>query len=174
MEAGRMVMRMRPRRGLRAGLLAVLAAGIVPGCAMVPRERIEESQRLTRSLRTENGRLKDQVVALQTQNQDYADRALDDLRRLTARDEAIERLQQSVHGYQDDRDRLASAYQRLAVSLGRTSEDSAVDPTADRGRSPGAATGSPSGEPRSENLTSKDDGDASVVPSRATVDGSGP
>jgi hypothetical protein len=143
MEAGWMVELVRARRSLRVGTLALVAAGIMPGCAMVPRGRIEESQRQTQSLRTENARLKDQVVALQTENQDYADRALDDLRRLTARDEAIERLQQSVQGYQDDRDRLAASYQRLAVSLGRTTDDSAVESTADRGRSGGDATGSP-------------------------------
>lgn len=106
---------------------AVLASAIASGCAVVPRDRFEESQRLTRSLRTENARLKDRVLALEAQNQDYADRALDDLRRLTARDEAIDRLERSVEGYQDDRDRLASAYQRMALGLGRTADDSAED-----------------------------------------------
>ena len=38
---------------------------------------------------------------------------------LTARDRAIERLEQSVQAYQDDRERLAVAYEQLRVSLGQ-------------------------------------------------------
>ncbi len=107
---------------LRLCALAILMALIVPGCAAVPTSRLGESQRLTKNLRAENARLQDQVVALQAQNRDAADRAVDDLRRLSARDEAIERLQKSVQGYQDDRDRLADAYQRLASSLDRPTD----------------------------------------------------
>ncbi len=114
-------------RSIGKVLAAVLASAVVSGCAVVPRDRFEESQRLTNSLRTENARLKDRVLALEAQNQDYADRALDDLRRLTARDEAIDRLEKSVQGYQDDRDRLSSAYRRIAVGLGRTDDDSSVE-----------------------------------------------
>jgi len=130
------------RRWLRGvGVVSLLAFGGLSGCAMVPRGQFEESRRLTQTLRTENARLKDEVVVLRTQNRDYADRAVDDLRRLTARDEAIERLEQSVQGYQDDRDRLAAAYRRLAVSLGRTSQDSSVEATsASRADSPDRGT----------------------------------
>jgi predicted RNase H-like nuclease (RuvC/YqgF family) len=113
-------------------MVSLLAIGGLPGCAMVPRGHFEESQKLTQSLRTENARLKDEVVVLQTQNRDYADRALDDLRRLTARDDAIQRLEQSVQEYQDDRDRLAASYRRLATSLGRTTQDSDVESTTAR------------------------------------------
>jgi predicted RNase H-like nuclease (RuvC/YqgF family) len=169
-----------PRWTVRLGVLCLLAAGAVPGCTMVPRERIEESQRLTQSLRNENARLKDEVEGLQAQNRDLADRALDDLRRLTARGEAIERLQQSVQGYQDDRDRLAAAYRRLAASLGRTTEEGAVESTADWRETPAAAIPGGSsasvsrGERRSERLGSKDDGEAdSSRPGSAGV-GSGP
>ena len=49
----------------------------------------------------------------------YADRAVDDLRRLTAREQAIERLERSVQAYQEDRERLAAAYEQLTASLGR-------------------------------------------------------
>ncbi len=118
-------------RSIGKVLAAVLASAILSGCAVVPRDRFEESQRLTNSLRTENARLKDRVLALEAQNQDYADRALDDLRRLTARDEAIDRLEKSVRGYQDDRDRLSSAYRRIAVGLDRTDDDSSVEPPPD-------------------------------------------
>ena len=84
-----MVEPVRSRWIRRVGALCLVGAGILPGCAVVPREQYNESQRLTQSLRGENARLKDEIVGLQTQNRDYADRALDDLRRLTARDQAI-------------------------------------------------------------------------------------
>ena len=168
----------RPRWTIKYLLPSLLAGGIYPGCAMVPRDRIEESQRLTQSLRTENGRLKDQVLALQAQNQDYADRALDDLRRMSARDQAIERLDQSIHGYQDDRDRLAAAYRRLAVSLGRSTEDTAVESTSEwRGPASlpsGVSRRVPVGELPAEDVTSNDDGYAGGTCSRSSADGSGP
>ena len=165
------------RRTLRVGVLCLLGAGIVPGCAMVPRDRLEESQKLARSLRTENARLKDQVLSLQAQNQDYADRALDDLRRLTARDEAIDRLEKSVRGYQDDRDRLAAAYRRLAVSLGRTADDSAVESTAFQAEetpAPIAADRPDSGELREvESLAGRRDRDPGPETGGPAPDGSG-
>ncbi|MHB1557722.1 MAG: hypothetical protein ACYC61_09600 [Isosphaeraceae bacterium] len=107
---------------------ALIAAAVLPACAVVPRSQLDESLQLTRSLRADNARLKDQVVDLQAQNRDASDRALDDVRRLAARDEAIERLRRSVQQYQDDRDRLEAAYRRLAASLGR-SPDVASTPT---------------------------------------------
>lgn len=112
----------RPSWSRRLGacaLVAVLSAG---GCTVVPRERVEESQRLVRNLRAENAKLKDQLLSLEAQNRDLADRAVDDLRRLTARDEAIARLEQSVQSYQDDQAKLAAAYERLTSSLGRAGE----------------------------------------------------
>jgi hypothetical protein len=81
---------------------------------------MEECQQLSRTLRTENARLKDQLLVLQAQNRDYADRSLDDSRRLADQDEAIERLERSVHAYQDERAQLESAYHQLAASLGDT------------------------------------------------------
>ena len=118
----------RHARTIRLGAPAILLAVMVQGCAMVPRSRLDESQRLTTNLRSQNARLQDQVVSLQAQNRDASDRAVDDLRRLTARDEAIERLEQSVQAYQDDRDRLAAAYRRLASSLDRPA-DLTLEPT---------------------------------------------
>ena len=160
------------------GILVLLGAGLAPGCAIVPRERLEESRRLAESLRTENARLKDEVLGLKAQNQDFADRALDDLRRLTARDEAVERLQRSVQAYQDDRDRLDSAYRRLAVGLGRTTQDSSVESTAEW-KKPGTAprpstVAEPPGGRRAEDVTGKDDGDGGGVRSRPPASGSGP
>ena len=68
-------------------------------------------------MRTDNARLKDQVLALQSQNRDYAERAVDDSRRLAIQDETIERLERSVQAYQTDRSKLESAYQQLTSSL---------------------------------------------------------
>ena len=100
-------------------LILLLAVGVLPGCGIVPRSRMEESRKLSQLLRAENAQLKDKILSLQSQNRDYADRAVNDLRRLTAREQAIERLEKSVQGYQGDRERLAAAYEQLRVSLGQ-------------------------------------------------------
>ena len=85
-----------------------------------PRSQVDECHQLSRTLRSENARLKDQLLVLQTQNRDFADRAEDDSRRLASQDEAIERLESSVRAYQDERARLESAYHQLASSLGES------------------------------------------------------
>ena len=96
----------------------------------------------------------------------------------TAREQAVERLQKSVQGYQDDRDRLAEAYRRLAVSLGRSTDDSAVESTADWRRSPPVAPPSPGSDPprerRAEGRPGKDDGDDRGLSVCSSADGSGP
>jgi chromosome segregation ATPase len=113
------------------------------GCAVVPRAQMDECQRLGQTLRSENARLQDRVLTLQNQNRDYADRAVDDSRRLAVQDEAITRLEQSVQAYQDDRDRLESAYRRLASNVRDLHRsDTAIDRTEDRGKAeppPGSA-----------------------------------
>jgi hypothetical protein len=111
-----------PRRGgsryhVVLGCLLLLPAG----CSVVPRAQFDECQQLSRTLRGENARLKDQVLGLQGQNRDYADRAVDDQRRLAARDQAIERLERSCQAYQEERDRLGAAVDQLTASLGRES-----------------------------------------------------
>jgi hypothetical protein len=168
----------RPEWTRRLGVLTLLSAGLLAGCTVVPRARIEESQQLAQSLRAENARLKDQVLTLEGQNRDYADRALDDLRRLTVRDEAIERLERSVQAYQDDRDRLAGAYRRLAMSLGRPGEDARTEPTPDRpspSSTPGSAgRGNLRGESRAEGLSGQADRGSYGPGPRSSADGTGP
>jgi hypothetical protein len=168
----------RPARALRIGALTLMSVGLLSGCAMVPRARLDESQQLAESLRAENARLKDRVVGLEAQNRDYSDRALDDLRRLTARDEAIGRLERGMHAYQDDRDQLAGAYRRLAMSLGRTTEDGRVGPTAIQ---PGATSapesrvrGDLGEESRSEGRSGRPDGGAVGPSPRPSADDAGP
>jgi hypothetical protein len=101
------------------------------GCGIVPKSRMDECQRLTQTLRSENARLKDRVLAVQGQNRDYAERAVDDARRLATQDEAIERLEHSVQAYQDERARLEAAYKQLASNLGapELSKDEPQRPT---------------------------------------------
>jgi hypothetical protein len=100
---------------------------MISGCAVVPSERMEECQRVSTTLRAENARLKDRVLALQEQNRDYADRAVDDTRRLAIQGETIQRLEHSVRAYQDERARLEAAYKQLASSL-----DDAGSPSVER------------------------------------------
>ncbi len=97
-----------------------LALVLCCGCALAPRSQVEECRQLSRTLRTENARLKDQVLVLQSLNRDFADRAQDDANRLASQDEAIERFESSVRAYQDERDRLEAAYHQLASSLGES------------------------------------------------------
>ena len=103
----------------RLFVAVLLAAGLLPSCGIVPRSRMEESQKISQLLRAENARLKDQVLSLQSQNRDLVDRAVDDLRRLTAREKAITQLEQSVQAYQTERERLANAYEQLTANLGK-------------------------------------------------------
>jgi chromosome segregation ATPase len=79
---------------------------------------MDECQRLTQTLRSENARLKDRILAVQGQNRDYAERASDDARRLATQDDAIERLEHSVQAYQDTIARLEAAYKKFASNLG--------------------------------------------------------
>ena len=85
---------------------------------------------MTQTLRSENARVKDRVLALQAQNRDYAERAVDDARRLATQDEAIERLEHSVQAYQDERARLEAAYKQLASNLGSTESPADGSPSA--------------------------------------------
>jgi hypothetical protein len=110
-------------------IVAVLV--VIAGCAIVPRSQMDDCQKVAQSLRADNARLKDRVLGLQVQNRDYAERAVDDARRLAVQDEAIERLEHSVQAYQDDRTRLEAAYKQLVSNLGGSETEGAV-PRSDR------------------------------------------
>lgn len=104
----------------RAGLIVLVAACLAPaGCALVSQGRLDDSQKVAQTLRGENAQLRDQILALEGQNRDLSERAVDDARRLAAQDDAIKRLEHSVMAYQDDRRKLESAYRRLTASLGK-------------------------------------------------------
>ncbi len=102
-------------RNARWILVALAVAG--PGCRMVSRDQVEECHRLSQTLRTENAQLKDQVLALRSQNHDLSDRSVDDIRRMAQLEDVNRQLETSVRAYQDERSRLESAYKELRASL---------------------------------------------------------
>jgi hypothetical protein len=162
----------------RIFVLLLVATGLLSGCGIVPRSRMDECQQLSQILRAENARLQDRVLSLQSQNRDYADRAVDDLRRLTARDRAIERLEQSVQAYQDDRERLAAAYEQLMVSLGRrpgqdrTSAD--LEPSEQDTRRRAGGKLPEAEDPPRQGVTRRDHEETSRSAWRGRVDQTGP
>ena len=80
-------------------------------------QQLDECHKLSQTLRSENAQLKDQTLALRSQNQDFSERAVDDARRLAQLEESNQRLETSVQAYQDERSRLESAYKELLASL---------------------------------------------------------
>jgi chemotaxis protein MotB len=93
--------------------LALAVAGPSAGCSLVPKSRLDECHQLSRNLQATNAQLKDTVLGLRSQNQDLAQRAVDDARRLRMRDEEVERLTESVHAYQKEREEMAAAVERM-------------------------------------------------------------
>jgi hypothetical protein len=133
---------------VRLGKLALLLAGTAVaagGCRMAPREQVDECHRLNQTLRSENAQLKDQMLALRSQNQDYSERAVDDARRLDALEQANLRLETSVQAYQDERTRLETAYRELRASLPQAVHPLALEPhdKLKRARTVGKRVGDP-------------------------------
>ena len=87
------------------------------GCSFVPKSRLDECHRLSQTLQAENDRLKDTTISLRSQNQDLNQRAVDDARRHRVQEEEIQRLVQSVSAYQEDRDKLAVAFERIKSQI---------------------------------------------------------
>jgi chromosome segregation ATPase len=104
-----MVERPRP---IVATLLLALALS-TPGCAFVPKSRFEEAQKLVQSLRSENAQLKDSTLTLKVQNQDLAQRAVDDAKAIRALEVANGQYEQSIQGYQEEREQLQAAFREL-------------------------------------------------------------
>jgi chromosome segregation ATPase len=98
-------------------LFAVAGCFLIAGCRMAPREQLEDCHRLSQTLRSENARLKDQTLALKSQNRDLSERAVDDARQLSRLEETNRGLESSVQAYQDERSRLESAYRELQANL---------------------------------------------------------
>ncbi|MFM7590280.1 MAG: hypothetical protein ACKO85_00660 [Isosphaeraceae bacterium] len=88
-------------------------------------------------IHTENARLKDLVVQFRSSNEDMAQRALDDSRRLEKLAEENDALRTSVAAYQAERERMARAFQNLQqqvqVVLSERGTLSAMNPPAGPG-----------------------------------------
>src|SRR5271165_2400470 len=94
----------RPRPIIATVLLAWSLS--ISGCAFVPKSRFEEAQKLVQSLRSENAQLKDSTLTLKVQNQDLAQRAVDDSKAIRALEVANAQYEQSIEGYQEEREQL--------------------------------------------------------------------
>ncbi len=107
----------------RPMVAACLALGLLApaGCAVVPKSRLDDCTKLAQSLRSENAQLKDTALGLKGENADLAQRALDDSRKLTALEDANERLETSVQAYIDEREALNDAFQRFKRQAQATS-----------------------------------------------------
>jgi outer membrane protein OmpA-like peptidoglycan-associated protein len=105
-----------PSRLRRFATVAILAA-LTSGCGLVPKARLEECHKQCQSLQAETNQLKDVALKLRAHNQDLAQRAVDDARRLQALDEVNDRLERSVHAYQTERDELSAAFERFKAQL---------------------------------------------------------
>lgn len=98
----------------RTSRLAILGlAGFLTGCSVVPRSRLDDCHKLSRTLEADKARLNDTVLSLRSQYSDLAQRADDDARRLRVQDDEVKRLLASVQAYQDERDQLASDFARV-------------------------------------------------------------
>ncbi len=103
----------QPRPSLAAALILLGALLFVPGCAFVPKSRFDEAQKLVQSLRSENTQLKDSALTLKVQNQDLAQRAVDDDKAIRALESANNQYERSIQAYQEEREELQSAFRDL-------------------------------------------------------------
>jgi len=101
----------RPRPPLATLALAFLL--LAPGCGFVPKSRFVEAEKLVQSLRAENAQLKDSALTLKVQNQELAQRAVDDAKAIRALEVANDQYELSIQGYQDEREQLQSAFSTL-------------------------------------------------------------
>ena len=119
----------------RAALLAVAMAAGCPsaGCSFVPTSRLDDCHKLSQTLQTENSRFKDLALKYRSQNRDLTQRAVDDADRLRKQDEAIARLEQNVQAYQDEREQMAAALERIKGKI-QASTDPRRAPLLERAR----------------------------------------
>ncbi len=103
------------RRALECAAIVttMIMAATAAGCGVVSQSKMDEAHRVTQTLRAENSRLKDVSLDLRARNQDLSQRAVDDSERLSAQEEVVTRLENSVQAYQAEREKLAEAYDAL-------------------------------------------------------------
>jgi flagellar motor protein MotB len=104
-------------------VVRILAAAALPsGCAFVPKERLDDCHKQCQNFQLEASQLKDDVLKLRATHQDLAHRSIEDAKRLKALDEENRQLERSVIAYQEDRDRLAAAFEQFKRQLAATSD----------------------------------------------------
>jgi len=99
--------------GRRTGVVWLLLCLAAPGCAFVPKSRLDDAAKVTQSLRSENAQLKDTALSLKGENSDLTRRALDDTRKIATLEDANTRLETNVQAYIDERDDLNDSFQRF-------------------------------------------------------------
>ncbi len=107
----------RGRAWLATAAVACLAA--TAGCSVVPRSQVEDAHKVAVNLRAEAAQLRDANLALTAQNRDYAERSVDDARRIASLEDANRQLEDSVLGYQKDREAVAEKFAHLEADLQR-------------------------------------------------------
>ena len=163
-----------PRPALVA--LPLAWAILMPGCAWAPRSRVEEARQTVQALRAENVQMKDTTLALRVQNQDLAQRAVDDARAIRALEVANDQYERSIQGYQTEREQMRSAFrdvERQARGGSRPDLGSAANPDDHRGRSHDLARAIPGGsyDDATDTLTVPADALFPRGGSRPTADG---
>ena len=121
----------RPLAGRTPWVLAVAlafaSAASAGGCGLVPKSKMDDCRRVAQTLRSDNNRLKDVAVDLRARNQELSQRAVDDATRISAQQEAVERLETSVMAYQAEREKLAAAFETIQRQVRLSAE---VQPSA--------------------------------------------
>ncbi len=113
------------RTRIRPIFASSLALGLtLSGCSTTPRARRDESLRVSQTLQEENNRLKDIVFNLRARNDDLVERSVDDAHKLRAAVDVNQRLERSIIAYQEDRERLAKAYDDLKRKIVQTATGS--------------------------------------------------
>ncbi len=110
----------RPATRLGAAWILLVAAS-ASGCSLGQNERDAQAQKLVQTLRADNARLQDSALSLKVQNQDLAQRAVDDSRSIQALETANRQYEQSIQNYQDDREEYRAAFRDLKGQVGPTS-----------------------------------------------------
>lgn len=98
-------------------LVVFTLAGLLTGCSVVPRSRLEDCHKLSQTLEADKARLNDNLLSLRSQHNDLVQRADDDARRLLAQEDEVKRLLGTVQAYQDERDQLAADYAKVKSLL---------------------------------------------------------
>lgn len=108
-------------------ILGATSALLLGGCGFVPKSRLAEAEKVIHGLRAENSQLKDSSLALKTQNQDLAQRAVDDARSIRALESTTTQYERSIQGYQEDRERMKSAFDDLKSQVRVSSSSQPID-----------------------------------------------